>query len=336
MSVDTVEVAVNSVEPVAPRVLPLSQRSVPWSPFGTIFHPEDSISTEDMLRYAGLSNWDVQVEGIVLPENYYADKPLFMTTRQSQVDPAKRDVFNTVGARYNALQNEDLFNFGDMLLDGGTWVGAGNFKGGRVVFGSLKLDNYADVNGVQIDMYLVVSTSHDGTLAVTLSVTPINPVCYNTLIAAIRGAKQKWSIRHTQTLKGRMEAARTSLKLSETYIDLWAEFMAPLAETEVTDARFDEIINKAFGPSEDATKNAVTRWDKTYEDLVDIWYGPTIKDTSFQNTQFAVWNTLNERHGWSLTGRGGNKVENAAASRSGFSPIWNGENDRLLAIARSA
>lgn len=335
MSVETVEVA-PVAEVAVPRVLPVSQRSVPWSPFGTIFHPEDHLSTEDMLRYAGLSNWDVQVEPIALPESYYADRPLYMTTRQSLVDPAKRDVFNTVGARYNALQNEELFNFGDMLLDGGTWVGAGNFKGGRVVFGSLKLDNYADVNGVQIDMYLVVSTSHDGSLAVTLSVTPINPVCYNTLIAAIRGAKQKWSIKHTQTLQGRMTAARESLNLSSTYVDLWAEFMAPLAQTEVTDSRFDEIIHKAFAPAEDASKNANTRWDKTYEDLVDIWYGPTIKDTAFQNTQFALWNTLNEQHGWALKGRGANAAENAAASRSGFSPIWNAENDRLLAIARSA
>lgn len=330
MSVDTV------VEVEVSRVLPVSERSVPWSPFGTIFQPEDHLSTEDMLRYANLSGWDVAVEGIILPENYYADKPLFMTTRQSLVDPAKRDVFNTVGARYNALQNEDLFNFGDLLLDGGNWVGAGSFKGGRVVFGSLKLDNYADVNGVQIDMYLVASTSHDGTLAVTLSVTPINPLCLNTLIAAIKGAKQKWSIRHTQTLKGRMEAARESLNLSSTYVDLWAEFMAPLAETEVTDARFDEIINKAFGPDEDSTGNAVTRWDKKYSDLVDIWYGDTIKGTPFQNTQFAMWNTLNEYHGWALKGRGGNAAENAAASRSGFSPIWQTENDRLLAIARSA
>jgi phage/plasmid-like protein (TIGR03299 family) len=336
MTTATLEIATPAAEVEVPRVLPVSQRSVPWSPFGTVFSPEDHLSTADMLRYAGLSGWDVQVEDVPLPANYYADRPLFMTTRQSQVDPAKRDVFNTVGSRYNALQNEDLFNFGDLLLDGGEWVGAGSFKGGRVVFGSLKLDNYADVNGVVMDMYLVVSTSHDGTLAVTLSVTPINPWCYNTLIAAIKGAKQKWSIRHTQTLKGRMDAARSSLRLSETYVDLWAEFMAPLAATEVTDERFDEVITKALGPDEDATKNALTRWDKTYEDLIDIWYGPTIKGSPFENTQFAVWNALNEHHGWALKGRGRNAAENAAASRSGFSPVWQNENDRLLAIAQSA
>lgn len=330
MSVATV------LEAPAPRVLPVAERSLPWSPFGTIFHPEAHLTTEQMLFQSGLSNWDVQVEEIVLPENYWADKPLYMTTKRSGVNPIGRDVLSTVGARYHALQNEELYAFGDALLDGGVWVGGGHFKGGRVVFGSLKLNGWTDINGVKMDMYLVVSTSHDGSLAVSFSVTPINPICYNTLIAAIKGARQKWSIKHTGSLKGRLEAARSALNISSTYVDLWAEFMRPLADTEVTDLAFDALINREFGPAEDASKNAVTRWEKEYEDLVDIWYGPTIKDTPFANTQFAVWNTLNEYHGWALKGRGENAAENAAAARSGFSPIWNTENNRLLTIAQSA
>lgn len=329
MSTPTLEVA-------TPRIVPVADRSLPWSIFGETFYPEDNLTTYEMLERSGLAGWDVQVEDIAIPDGYYADKPYYWTTRRSTVDPSVRDIFNTVGARYHALQNEELFNFGDALLDGGRWVGGGNFKGGRVVFGTLKLDNYTDVNGVPMDMFLVVSTSHDGSLAITVSVTPINPVCWNTLIAAIKGAKQKWSIRHTSSLQGRLQAARETLALSGTYIDLWTEFMKPLAETEVTDLRFDEIINKAFAPEPEASKSAHTRWEKHYEDLVDVWYGPTVKDTPFANTQFGMWNALNEVHGWGRSGRGENAVENAAAARSGFSPVWNNENDRLLAIARSA
>ena len=329
MSTATLEVA-------TPRIVPVTERSLPWSIFGQQFAPEENLTTAEMLEQAGLANWDVQVEEIALPDNYWTEKPLYMTTRRSLVAPGVRDVFSTVGARYHALQNEELYDFGDALLDGGRWVNGGNFKNGRVVFGVLKIDGYTDVNGAPIDMFLVVSTSHDGSLAVTMAVTPINPTCWNTLIASIRLAKQRWTVKHTATLQGKLQAARESLDLAHNYIDLWAEFMKPLADTEVTDARFDEIINKAFGPAEDASKNAVTRWEKTYSDLTDIWYGPTIKGTPFQNTQFALWNTLNENHGWGLKGRGENAVENAAAARSGFSPLWNAENDRLLAIARSA
>jgi hypothetical protein len=133
-----------------------------------------------------------------------------------------------------------------------------------------------------------------------------------------------------------MLAAKEALGLSRNYVDLWAEFMKPLAETEVSDDTWDRLINEAFGPAEDATDNAKTRWEKTYEDLNDIWYGETILGTPYQNTQFAVWNALNEEHGWSLKGRGDNATENAAAARSGFSPVWNAKNQELLALAQTA
>lgn len=318
------------------RVTPLAERSLPWGILGRTFNAGEGVGTAEMLRSAGLSDWDLQVEEVPLPEGYWNDKPEFWVTKRSGVNPQGRDILGTHSKRYNALSNEELFDFGDGLLDGGEWVSAGSFKGGRVVFGTLKLDKTASVNGSEMDAYLLVSTSHDGSLAVQASTTMINPWCFNTLIAAIRSASQKFKIRHTQTLQGRMLAAREALGLSSNYVDLWAEFMTPLADTEVTDDRFDQIINAAFAPAEDASKSAITRWDKTYEDLVSIWYGETVKDTPFANTQFGLWNTLNEHHGWAMSGRGDNKVENVAAARSGFSPVWNAENDRLLAIARSA
>jgi len=318
------------------RVTPLTERSLPWGILGRTFNSDAGIGTAEMLSSAGLADWDIALEPVPLPEGYWNDKPEFWITKRSGVNPEGRDILGTHSKRYNALSNEELFDFGDGLLDGGSWVSAGSFKGGRVVFGTLKLDHKGSVNGSQMDPYLLVSTSHDGSLAVQASTTMINPWCLNTLIAAIKGASQKFKIRHTQTLQGRMIAAREALGLSATYVDLWSEFMTPLADTEVTDERFDEIINKAFAPAEDASKSAVTRWDKTYEDLIDIWYGETVKDTPFANTQFGVWNALNEHHGWAMSGRGDNKVENVAAARSGFSPVWNAENDRLLAIARSA
>lgn len=316
-------------------LIPLTERSVPWSPFGHIFNAEDHVSTADMLFRAGLSGWDIQVENVPMPENYWTDTPLFWTTKQSGVNPIGRDVLSTVGKRYHALQNEELFAFGDGLLDGGEWVSAGSFKGGRVVFGTLKLHEGAEVAGLGMDNYLLVSTSHDGSLAIQASVTPINPVCFNTLIAAIKGAKRTFKIRHTQTLAGRMQAARETLELSGAYLDVWADVMRPLADVVVDDTTFEEIINREFGPGDEPTKNALTRWEKTSDELWDIWYGATVRGAGIGNTAFGLYNTLNEHHGWSLMGRGENATENAAAARSGFSPIWNAENDRLLAIAQS-
>jgi phage/plasmid-like protein (TIGR03299 family) len=326
VSVDTV---------VEERIVPFGQRTVPWAALGTVFDAE-GLTTAQMLNYANLSGWNVGVDEIPLPPNYFSTSPLLVTARDSGIAPGVRDVFGVVGERYVPLQNEELFAFGDGLLDEGQWVGAGSFKGGRVVFGTLKLNQGAYVNGTGIEMYLVVATSHDGTLAVSASVTPINPVCLNTLIAAIRGAEQKWTMRHTNTLHGRIEAVRKTLRLSAGYIDLWAEFMAPLAESPISDDEFDRIITENFGPGEDATPNALTRWEKRYVDLTEVWYGPTIKGTPYEGTRFALWNTLNEVHGWGARGRGANGAENVAVARTGLSPVWNAKNDDLLRIAATA
>jgi hypothetical protein len=203
------------------------------------------------------------------------------------------------------------------------------------VFGTLKLHKTAEVGGIGMENYLLVSTSHDGTLAVQASVTPINPSCFNTLIAAIAKATQKFKIRHTQTLNGRLLAAREALAISDTYIDLWAEFMRPLADKEVTDLTFERVITENFGPGDEPTKNAITRWDTKSAELWDIWQGETVRGAGIGNTAFGLYNTLNEHHGWSLMGRGDNASENAAAARSGFSPVWNATNDSLLKIAAS-
>jgi phage/plasmid-like protein (TIGR03299 family) len=315
-------------------VIDVAERTLPWSSFASLFHPDENVSTAEMLNRAGLANWNVDVEEIILPDGYESDKTYYMTTRGTHQG---RFVMSTnIGSRYTPLQNEEAFDFGDALLDGGTWVGAGSFKNGRVVFGTLKLHNTPVVAGIQMAPYLVVSASHDGSLAIEFSNTMINPICYNTLIAAIQSAVRKYKFRHTSSIKGRLHDAREALALTNTYVDLWAEFMNPLADKQVTDERFEEIITAEFAPDEDASKSALTRWDTKRDELWDIWNSPTVKGAGIRNTAFGLWNTLNEHHGWAMKGRGDNAAENVAMARSGFNEVWNTENSRLLRIAANA
>jgi len=103
-------------------------------------------------------------------------------------------VLGVVGERYHVLQNEDLFSFGDNILDGGgRWETAGSLKGGRVVFGSLALERETvlDPNGVAdvVKTYLLINTSHDGSIAIQASITPVRVVCANTLNVALNRTK---------------------------------------------------------------------------------------------------------------------------------------------------
>jgi phage/plasmid-like protein (TIGR03299 family) len=309
----------------------VSVREPAWHGLGVVI--DGHVSTSEMLRVGKLDNWNVRVEEVPLPDNYFAARPQYRTVRNSPYVPGNVDVLGYVGERYNEFQNEELFAFGDGLLRGGKWETAGSLRDGTRVFGALALDREVTIAGADaINSYLLVSTSHDGSAAIQASVTPIRVVCMNTLNAALSGAAQTFKIRHTQTLHDRLAAADKALGLADKYLDVWAESMEGLTEQEITDIQFEELIQTLYAPND--TKAGVTRFDKRADILWGIWEGDTIGE--FKNTAYGAYNALNEELNWFRNGRGENAAENVMASRSGFNPVWNAENNKILAAVQAA
>jgi phage/plasmid-like protein (TIGR03299 family) len=302
-------------------------REPAWHGLGTVL--EEEVNTSEMLSAAHLSDWNVRVEPVEVPEGYFAFKDQYRTVRTSPFGGS--DILGYVGERYKPFQNEELFAFGDALLDGGRWETGGSIKNGTKVFGSLALDRSTSLGGDDVDNYLLVSTSHDGSAAIQASVTPIRVVCANTLNVALSGAKQTFKIRHTQSMQGKVQAAREALALADTYIDLWEQEMEVLTQTAITNIQFEELVNTIYAPND--TKAGQTRFQKRHDTLWDIWVSDSIKPIF--GTAYGAYNALNEELMWNRGGRGDNSMENVAASRSGFNPVWNAENNGLLKAVKS-
>ncbi len=72
---------------------------------------------------------------------------------------------------------------------------------------------------------LTNNTSHDGSIAIQASITPVRVVCANTLNLALNrtkkkdGVKQSFKIRHTQTANGKVQIARETLGMANKYMD---------------------------------------------------------------------------------------------------------------------
>lgn len=309
-----------------------SFREPAWHNLGEVFHEE--VTTSQMLQKANLHNWNVRVEEMILPDGYTTVNPSFMVVRNHPED-GRGDVLATVGKRYKTVQNEELFEFGDNLLDGGRWETAGSIKNGRVVFGSLALNReiVIDESGVadKVDSYLLVHTSHDGSVAVQASVTPVRVVCQNTLNQALRGVKQSYKVRHTQTVEGRIASAREALGLAHTYLDEFEKEAKELYASEITKSQFDKIINLAYPRPEKDAKGSVKKWESKYDQLEEIYGGST--NGMIAGTAWGMYNALTERLDWYRTGRGGNN-ESVYASASGFDAVTNSEKSRLLSIVK--
>ena len=312
-----------------------SLREPAWHSLGTVFN--DEVSTSEMLSLAHLDNWNVHLEDIDLPSRSH--KSWYAVTRTNPFD-GEHDVLGVVGQRYKTVQNEELFTFGDNLLDGGRWETAGSIKNGTVVFGSLALERETilDKTGVsdQINTYLLVHTSHDGSIAIQASVTPVRVVCQNTLNLALgsrnKGPKQSFKIRHTQSVEGKVMAAREALGLANAYLDEFDIMAAELISKEINDKQFFDLITTLYPKPITDGKGSVTKWENKIDIINSIYTGPT--NYMIAGNAWGALNALTERLDWYRNSRGGNG-ESMAAAASGFDVATNAEKSRILSAVRS-
>jgi len=316
-----------------------SLRQPAWHGLGTVF--EEEVTTKEMLDLAHLNDWNVRLEDVGIPEGFASDKSYSFVTRTNPFDRTQNDVLGVVGERYVPMQNEDLFDFGDLMLDGGgRWETAGSIKGGRQVFGSLALERETvlDPNGVgdKINTYLLINTSHDGSVAIQASITPVRVVCANTLNVALssvkgkKGIKQSFKIRHTATASGKVQQAREALGLANAYMDEFDIMAKDMIESEISKAKFDEIVALAYpAPTGEDKKGSYKKYETKIDLLQSIYVGQY--NNTIAGTKWGAYNALTERLDWYRSARGGTN-ESILASASGFDPMINAEKNRLLKL----
>jgi len=299
------------------------------------FDADAHVSTSEMLDGAKLNGWDVRLEPVE-KDGYRFVSDSFMVVRTNPFDNGT-DVLSVVGDRYKVVQNEELFAFGDGILDGGaSWESAGSIKDGRVVFGSLAVPKEfildpAGANDKTVT-YLLVHTSHDGSTAVQANITPVRVVCQNTLNMALNGSKQSFKIRHTATVGGRIEEARRVLGLTFNHMDEFEKMARELFESAVTNQQFDKIVETLYPkPDSTSSKTTITRYNKKVDLLNDLYHtSPT--QANIKGTAWGVLNALTERLDYFRPQRGSS--ESLVAGASGFDPVVNAEKARILSAVR--
>ena len=318
-----------------------SFREPAWHGLGTVFTEEKN--TNEMLVAANLNGWNVRLEDMPIPSHLTSDKAYQYVVRTNPTTDTQIDVLGVVGERYHVLQNEDLFSFGDNILDGGgRWETAGSIKGGRVVFGSLALERETilDPNGVadKVKTYLLINTSHDGSIAIQASITPVRVVCANTLNVALNrtkkkdGVKQSFKIRHTQTAEGKITVARQALGMANSYMDEFDKMAHAMIAKEISAKDFNDIILAAYPKPDLDTKGAVKKWENKVDMINDIYTGEF--NGMISGNAWGAFNALTERLDWYRSARGGNS-ESMFAAASGFDPAINAEKNRLLSIVQN-
>lgn len=182
-----------------------SVRETPWHGLGRIIM--DAPASREALELAGL---DWQVES----RNIYSGTGAMIPGYRANVRSTDDAVLGVVSDRYRIVQNEEAFQFTDDLLgEGVTYETAGSLQGGKKVWMLARLPRKYLIAGDQVEPYLVIFNSHDGSSGVKVAMTPIRVVCQNTLNLALNTAKRSWTARHTENVLLRVQDARETLQL---------------------------------------------------------------------------------------------------------------------------
>lgn len=239
-------------------------REKPWHGLGV--RVEEAPTSADALRLAGL-DWEVAQEPI------FTEAGDDIAGYKVNVRNRDRKVLGVVSDRYRIVQNREAFSFTDALLGNGVrYETAGSLQEGKRVWLLARLPREYIIAGERISPYLVFSNSHDGSGAVRVALTPIRVVCNNTLNLALDTARRSWSMIHTGNISNKMQEAKDTLFMAETYMDSLGEEFERLRRQKVTESQLKEYVGQLLPMEKDATPIQEKNTMRMREDMLCRYY----------------------------------------------------------------
>lgn len=308
-----------------------------WHQLGTTL--DHSFTAEEAMKEGNLGGWNVRKVPMYIDVPGLPDRMPVQgrnaVIRDNPVEKKRIDILGDVGDSYNIIQNEQHAGLLNALVDesGAHFETAGAINGGRSVFLTMKLPGHINVGGVDpVENYLAAINTHDGSMSFTLMVTPVRIVCANTMNLAFRQNSHMFRIRHTSGAEASLHRqAREALDMTFSYLDGFQEQAEQLINTTMTQSRFESIIEREFFPGEDASPASVTRYQKKFDELAEL-FSDSFTQHGVRETAWAGLNSMTE---WAdhFSPTRGNDQENSRAQKALLDPSF---KNRALQMMLSA
>lgn len=311
------------------------ERSEPWHRLGQ--RVDKAMTAKQAMKLANL-DFEVVLQPVFAINPMDEDDALLLPHRYAVVKSGKGhepEVLGVVGKQYTPVQNSESFDFMDAIVDnmGGAHYDTAGFlrplkadgTAAAQVFLTIDLGDagnvFLDPKGAndQLETKLACCTSHDGSLAFTVLLTSVRIVCANTQAIALAGAKNKWVMKHTKFIEGRMKEARDSIGLALKYTEQVGTVGQRLITQQYADREFVKMIQKVFPMAEDPTPRQVTEVNEKWDRL--IWLnksGPN--NENIRGTKWCAYQSVTEYLDWyrPVRNAGNNPDLRRATDSAGF------------------
>ncbi len=226
----------------------------PWHGLGTPL--EKAPTSAEAIKCAGL-DWKVEQKPLFMPDsvdeagNPSNAKQWERVSHVANVRSTDGKVLGVVGPTWTPLQNAEAFSFFDAFVSAGqaSYETAGALHGGsRVwVLALLSGDPLVITGDDVVKKYLLLSNSHDGTLAARVGFTPVRVVCQNTLSAAIGDKASKLvKITHHRKIAEALAAVADVMNVVNATFEATADQYRALAAKGCSDADLQKYVNLVF------------------------------------------------------------------------------------------
>ncbi len=274
----------------------------PWHSLGVSFPEGTNLSLEAAIVAAGL-DWEVELReiftqdkrGAVLGiDDYYA------TCRKTD-----NAILGVVGPEYRLLQNKEAFAWFQPFLDKDIAIidTAGSLKRGRRVWvlARIKDATLQVKKDDTIQNFILLSNSHDGSLAVRVGFTPIRVVCMNTLTLAHESKASKLlRVKHTSGLIKNLEDIREIMDTANREFVATVKQYEELAKKDINSEDLKKYVKEVFDIKDiKKSKKIMPAVDKFFES----GKGSKLAGKTYWGAYNAVNEYLNYERGKTRDGR---------------------------------
>lgn len=194
----------------------------PWHGLGSVLSPKQPI--EVWQKEAGM-DWRIEDSPVHFKADMVGNMGSIHTFPEQKVlyRSDTKAALSVVSQRYQVVQPREVLEFYRDLTEvsGYELETAGVMKGGRKLWALARTGQTTSLAGNdQVNGYLLLATSCDGTLATTVTPTTVRVVCNNTLTITLNGASRAIKVPHSTRFDSQSVKKQLGIAVSQ-----WDEFM---------------------------------------------------------------------------------------------------------------
>jgi phage/plasmid-like protein (TIGR03299 family) len=247
------------------------------------------MTVEEAILFGGL-DWDVLLSPIQMSDLEMTPLKTHKATYRQEGD--RKIPLGIVGSKYQVVQNAEAFDFFNHAIEknAACLETVGALGNGERVFAMARVPSIMEVTpGDPVEQFILLCTSHDGSMNIQAMFTAVRVVCQNTLDAAVKGAAHMVKIRHSKNAKKKIAEAYKVMAASDKYWNKLREAYRAMAMRDMSRLDVMTLLEELFpGKTQKAPAEAANADENFFDSLEEDEDGPVIVSARTANNRAKI------------------------------------------------